>query len=294
MKMNRWINNNIKWLFTIPVLLFVVICIGYPICYALYMSFHYWRMSLSNPPVFVGLENYISLLKESRTINSILFTFKYFIVSSVFEVVFGVFLALVISKIEKGRGIIRTAFLFPMVATPIAMGFVWRIMFDSSMGLFNSILRFLGLSNVDFFSAANVFKSLMVMEIWMGTPLILLIVLAGISGLSNDYYEAAKIDGAKNLQVLFKITIPLLSPTIIMAFLLRGIEILKTYDIIMATTEGGPQMMTENMNYLVYTYAFEFMQMGKASALMIVFFLIVVLFAVSSMFLKRLIERRYE
>lgn len=294
MKIKEWANENTKWIFTIPVLLFVVICIGYPLCYAFYMSFHSWRMSWVNPPVFVGFANYISAITESRTLGAIVFTFKYFIVSSVFEVLFGVALALILSKIKKARGVIRTAFLFPMVATPIAMGYVWRIMFDSSMGLFNSILKFFGFQSIDFFSAANAFKSLIVMEIWMGTPLIMLIVLAGISGLSNDYYESAKIDGANGFQTLFKITLPLLSPTIIMAFLLRGIEILKTYDVIMATTEGGPQMMTENMNYLVYTYAFEFMQMGSASALMIIFFLIVMGFSLVSMAIKKRIERKYE
>jgi multiple sugar transport system permease protein len=294
MKIRECLNRNTKWVFTIPVLLFVVICIGYPIVYALIMSFHSWRMSPQNPPVFVGLKNYISIFKDSRTFNAVLFTFKYFLVSSVFEVVLGVALALLLSKIKKGRGVIRTIFLFPMVATPIAMGYVWRIMFDSSMGFFNSVLKFFGMGNVDFFSQANVFKSLMTMEVWMGTPLIMLIVLAGISGLSHDYYESAMIDGANGFQTLFKITLPLLSPTIIMAFLLRGIEILKTYDLILATTEGGPQQMTENLNYLVYTYAFEYMQMGSGSALMIFFFLLVLGFALFSMAMKKRIEKRYE
>lgn len=294
MKMREWFNKNTKWIFTIPVILFVVICIGYPICYALYMSFHAWRMSPVNPPEFVGLANYVSVLQESRSLNAITFTFKYFIVSSIAEIFLGVSLALILSKVKKARGVIRTAFLFPMVATPVAIGYVWRIMFDSSMGLFNSVFRYFGLKTIDFFSAANAFRSLMVMEIWMGTPLIILIVLAGISGLSNDYYESAKIDGANGFQTLFKITLPLLTPTITMAFLLRGIEILKIYDLIMATTEGGPQMMTENMNYLVYTYAFEYMQMGKSNALMIIFFLIVMAFALTSMAVKKRMERRYE
>jgi|GEM_PF-1444099 len=294
MNVKEWMNKNTKWIFTIPTLVFVVGCIGYPLCYALYMSFHSWRMSSVNPPIFIGLANYLAIIKDERTVNATLFTFKYFIVSSALEVFLGVSLALILSKIKRAQGVIRTAFLFPMVATPIAMGYVWRIMFDSSMGLFNSILRFFGVSPIDFFSVAHVFKSLMVMETWTGTPLILLIVISGIAGLSNDYYESAKIDGANEIQTLFKITLPLLTPTIIMAFLLRGIEILKIYDLILATTEGGPQRMTENLNYLVYTYAFEYMQMGRASALMIFFFLIVMLFALTSMAIKKRIERGYE
>ena len=292
-RLRAWLNRNTKWIFTLPTFAFVVICIGYPLCYALNMSFHSWRMSLVEAPVFVGLQNYIELLKDPRTLNAIGFTFKYFLVASFFEVTLGVILALLLSKIKKGQGLIRTGFLFPMVATPIAMGYVWKIVFDSSLGLVNGLLRFFGFSTVNWWAAENVFKSLMIMEVWGGTPLILLVTLAGITGLSTDIYESARIDGANTLQQTFGITLPLLSPTIMMAFLLRGIEVLKVYDILLATTAGGPNQMTENLNLLVYTYAFDYMQMGRASALMIIFFVIVMTFALICMAMKKRIEARY-
>jgi len=285
--------KNTKWLFTLPTFAFVVICIGYPMCYAINMSLHSWRMSLVEAPVFVGLQNYVDLLSESRTWNAIGFTFKYFVVASFFEVVLGVTLALMLGKIKKAQGIIRTAFLFPMVATPIAMGYVWKLMFDSSLGFINAFLRFLGWKTVSWFSAEVVFKSLMIMEVWCGTPLIILITLAGLTGISTDIYESARIDGANTLQQTFKITLPLLSPTIMMAFLLRGIEVLKVYDILLATTAGGPNQMTENLNLLVYTYAFDYMEMGRACALMIIFFIIVMAFALVSMAVRKRIEARY-
>lgn len=291
--MRAWLNKNTKWLFTIPTSAFVVICIGYPMCYALYMSLHSWRMSLVDKPVYVGLQNYIDLLTDQRTMNAIGFTFRYFLVASILEVGLGVALALMISKIKKAQGLIRTGFLFPMVATPIAMGYVWKVMFDSSTGLINGILRFLGWDAVNWFAGETVFKSLMIMEVWGGTPLILLITLAGIAGLSTDIYESARIDGANSMQTTFKITLPLLSPTIVMAFLLRGIELLKVYDLILAMTDGGPNQMTENLNLLVYTYAFDYMQMGRACALMIIFFIVVMAFALISMGLKKRIEARY-
>lgn len=291
--MRAWFDKNTKWIFTIPVLLFVVICIGYPLCYALYMSLHSWRMSLVEAPVFVGIANFVELLTEERTQNAIIFTFKYFGIAMVFEVVFGVGLALLISKIKRGQGLIRTGFLFPMVATPIAMAYVWKIIFDYTTGLVDAFLRYVGLEAVNWFAAENVFEMLMVVEVWTGTPLILLVVLAGITGLSSDVYEAAKIDGANAIQTTFKITLPLLSPTIIMAFLLRGIEVLKVYDLVYAITAGGPNQMTENLNILVYTYAFDYMQMGKACALMIIFFALVMAFALICMMLKKRIETRY-
>lgn len=291
--MHEWINRNTKWIFTLPTLAFVVICIGYPLGYALYMSLHSWRMSLIEQPIYIGLANFVELFSEERTLNALGFTFKYFIIASIFEVTFGVILALMVSKIKKARGLIRTGFLFPMVATPIAMGYVWKVIFDSSIGLVNVLLRFFGQKAVNWFSASNVFKMLMIVEVWAGTPLIMLIVLAGITGLSADIYEAAKIDGANSIQITYKITLPLLSPTIVMAFLLRGIEVLKIYDVIYAITAGGPNQSTENLNLLVYTYAFDYMQMGKASALMIIFFSVVMAFALVSMLGKKQIETKY-
>lgn len=293
MRIKSWLDKNTKYIFTIPTVLFVILCIGYPLCYSIYMSLHSWRMSLVDEPVWVGFQNYIKLLTNERNTNAIVFTFRYFSVAAAFEVVLGVFLAIMLSKIKRHQGLIRTGFLFPMVATPIAMGYVWRTMFDSSLGLFNGVLRFIGLPTQNWYGAENVFTSLMIMEIWAGTPLIILIVLAGITGLSTEVYESAKIDGANELQTVFKITLPLLSPTIMMAFLLRGIELLKVYDLIYATTAGGPNQMTENLNLLVYTYAFDYFQMGDASALMIIFFLIVLVFALAGMQVKKLIEARY-
>lgn len=291
--MRTWMNKNTKWLFTIPTFIFVVVCIGYPLAYALYMSLHSWRMSLIDNPVFIGIENFLTLLKEERTLNALGFTFKYFIIASFFEVTLGVSLALMLSRARKAQGLIRTGFLFPMVATPIAMGYVWKVIFDSTIGLVNVLLRFAGFKAINWFAANNVFTMLMIVEVWVGTPLILLIVLAGITGIGTDIYEAAAIDGANARQTVFRITLPLLAPTIIMAFLLRGIEVLKIYDVIYAITVGGPNQSTENLNLLVYTYAFDYMQMGKASALMIIFFAVVMAFALISMFFKKKIESRF-
>ena len=291
--LRKWFDKHTKHIFTLPTVLFVVLCIGYPLCYAIYMSLHSWRMSLVDKPVWVGLQNYVDLLTDERTLHAVGFTFRYFLVASVFEVGLGVALALLLSKIKRHQGLIRTGFLFPMVATPIAMGYVWNAIFDSSLGLFNGVLRFLGIPIVNWYGAQTVFKSLMIMEVWAGTPLVILIVLAGITGLSTEVYESARIDGANEVQMIVRITLPLLSPTIMMAFLLRGIELLKVYDLIYATTAGGPNQMTENLNLLVYTYAFEYFQMGRASALMIIFFVIVLVFALACMQVKRLIEARY-
>ena len=201
---------------------------------------------------------------------------------------------MMLHKVKRHQSLLRTGFIFPMVATPLAMGYVWRMMYDPTTGLFNAALRYFGLPTSPWLtSTKTVFSSLAVMEIWHGTPLIILVVLAGLSGLNADYYESAKIDGANSVQIFFRITLPLLMPTITMGVMLRGIDVLKLYDLIYATTGGGPKRASENLNLLVYTYAFDYLDMGKACALMLIFFIIVLTFALICIFFKRRLERRF-
>ncbi len=291
--MRHWLNKNTKYLFTVPTVTFVVICMAYPLLYAAYMSLHEWRMSAVKAPEFIGLQNFITLLQDDRVLHSIWFTFSYFFVTVALEAVFGVLIAVMLSKIKRRQSLIRTGFIFPMVATPIAMGYVWRMMYDPAIGLFNSALRAMGLPVSTFLTNKDtVFSALAVMEVWHGTPLIILIVLAGLAGMNSDYYESAKVDGANGVQVFFRITLPLLMPTITMGIMLRGIDVLKLYDLIFATTAGGPNQASENLNLLVYTYAFDYLDMGKACALMLIFFTIVLVFAGICIICRRKLERR--
>ena len=292
--MRQSLNRNTKYFFTIPTVTFVVICMAYPLLYSLYMSLHEWRMSAVTEPVWVGFTNFISLLSDSRVRKAIWFTFSYFFVTVSCEALFGIAIAMMLHKVKRHQSLIRTGFIFPMVATPLAMGYVWRMMYDPTTGLFNAALRYFGLPTSPWLtSTKTVFSSLAIMEIWHGTPLIILVVLAGLSGLNADYYESAKIDGANSVQIFFRITLPLLMPTITMGVMLRGIDVLKLYDLIYATTGGGPKRASENLNLLVYTYAFDYLDMGKACALMLIFFIIVLTFALICIFFKRRLERRF-
>lgn len=291
--MRQWLDKNTKYLFTIPTVTFVVVCMAYPLLYALYMSLHEWRMSAVKEPVWIGLENFVTLLQDERVLKSVWFTFSYFFVTVALETVLGIAIAMMLSKVKRHQSLIRTGFIFPMVATPLAMGYVWRMMYDPTIGLFNSALRSAGLPTSTWLtSTETVFDSLVVMEVWHGTPLIILIVLAGLAGMNSDYSEAARVDGANGAQIFFRITLPILMPTITMGVMLRGIDVLKLYDLIYATTAGGPQRASENLNLLVYTYAFDYLDMGQACALMLIFFTIVLTFAGICIVLRQRLERR--
>ena len=291
--MRQWKNQHTKYLFTIPTVTFVVVCMAYPLLYSVYMSLHEWHLSAVKKPVFVGLKNFVTLLGDERVLHSIWFTFSYFFVTVALETVFGILIAIMLHKIKRNQSLIRTGFIFPMVATPLAMGYVWRIIYDPALGLFNSALRAFGLPTSTWLTAKDtVFGALVAMEVWHGTPLIMLIVLAGLAGMNSDYNESARVDGANGAQIFFKITLPLLMPTITMGVMLRGIDVLKMYDLIFATTAGGPQRASENLNLLVYTYAFDYLDMGKACALVLIFFSIVLVFALICIVFRRNVEMR--
>ncbi|MBC8572758.1 carbohydrate ABC transporter permease [Jingyaoa shaoxingensis] len=293
--MAKWVNKNIKWIFTAPTIIFILLCVTYPILYTLQLSFCEWGMSANIPKKFVGLQNYIEIFSDSRFWDAFWRTINYTLIAVAIETILGVAIALLLGKITRHTGIIRTVFLLPMVATPVAVGMVWKLIYDPTIGLANLILRKVGLPTSAWLGSSDtVFSSLIIIDIWQWTPMVMLMVLAGISGLGADVFESAKVDGANEMQLITRIQLPLLAPTILMAILLRVIDALKTFDIIYSTTTGGPGYSSENLNILSYRNAFEYFYMGKASALLIVFFIVVLVVAILYMLLKARIERRYE
>lgn len=293
--MNRLQNKGAKYIFTLPTLIFVVVCVSYPMLYTLDLSFHDWKMSANVAKEFVGLQNYLDFFRDERFWGAFKRTIYFTFVAVTVEGVLGVAFALLLDKIRRGSNVIRTVFLMPMVATPVAVGILWKLIFDPTIGLANQIMRFLGLPVSSWLGSADtVMQSLMIIDIWQWTPSVMLMVLAGLSGMDTQVIESARVDGANELQVIFDIKLPILLPTIMMSLLLRLIDCLKTFDIVYSTTTGGPGYASENLNILSYKYAFEYFQMGKACALLVIFFVVVCGFAILFTLLRRKLERRFE
>jgi multiple sugar transport system permease protein len=168
--------------------------------------------------------------------------------------------------------------LLPLVATPVAIGIVWNLFYDPTIGLANYALSILGIPKLAWVSdARTVIAALVVVDVWQWTPMISLIVLAGLAGLSSEPYEAARVDGATERQILWNITLPMVMPTILTAMILRTVDALKTFDIIFAMTGGGPGYSSETLNVLGFKYSFEYFKMGQASVILVFLFAIVLL-----------------
>lgn len=275
--MSRWIERHIKWVFPLPAVIFILLMMAFPIIYTAYVSLTEWSMSAIVPPKFVGLDNYMKMLgSDVRFWQAAWRTFYFTVLAITGQTILGVALAMLLNRDFPGKNLLKTLFLLPMVATPVAIGMVWLLMFEPTIGFMNYALGLVGIPPQPWLaSQAAALPSLVLVDIWQWTPMIALIVLAGLVSMPSDPFEAAEVDGATRWQIFWHITLPMLRPTIGVAIILRSIDALKTFDIIYAMTQGGPNYATETLNLYGYTLGFSYFQMGGASSLLMIFFAIV-------------------
>jgi multiple sugar transport system permease protein len=262
-------------LFALPALAAVLAVIVFPWLFTIYMSLHDWNVV--GEPSFVGLANYGSLIQDERFLGAIGRTFYYTVLAVLLPVIFGVLAAIIFHREFPLRGVLRAVFMMPMMATPVAIALVWTMMFHPQLGVLNYLLSLIGLPpQLWVYSPGTVIPSLVLVETWQWTPLVMLIVLGGLASLPVEPYESARIDGATGWQMFRHITLPLVAPFIMVAVIIRSIDALKAFDTIFVITQGGPGTASETINIYLYLQAFSFYRIGHASAVVVVFFAIIV------------------
>ena len=263
-------------MFPLPTGLFIFLMMIFPVLYTFYVSLTDWDMISGGRISFIGLDNYVNLLKEPRFFNSIKLTLYFTIMAVGIEVVLGVAIALILNRDFRGKNLVKLILLLPMVATPVAIGLAWTLFYEPTIGLGNYALKLLGLPASQWLGSSKmVIPSLALVDIWEWTPMITLIVLAGLASLPQEAFEAALVDGATPLQIIRDVTLPLLRPTILIALVLRCIDALKTFDIIYVMTTGGPGFASETLNIYAYNLSFNYFRFGAASAALVALFTLV-------------------
>lgn len=262
-------------LFALPAMVVILAVILFPWAFTLYLSVHDWPVV--GDASFVGFGNYLQLASDSRFIESIWRTFYFTFLAVFLPVVLGVLAAVVFHREFPLRGLLRTLFMMPMMATPVAIALVWTMMFHPQLGVLNYILSLVGIPpQLWVFDPGSVIPSLALIEIWQWTPLVMLIVLGGLASLPTEPYESALIDGASEWQMFRHITWPLVLPFVMVAVVIRAIDALKAFDTIFVITQGGPGTASETINIFLYLQAFAFYNIGYASAVVVVFFVIII------------------
>lgn len=281
-----FLDRYFAWIMPTPAVIVLLLLMIFPVAYTVYLSLTKWSPTSLGTPDFIGLQNYLELiLNDERFRNAVWRTIWFTVVAVSIQCVLGVGLALIFNREFKGRGVFRTIFLMPMVATPVAIALVWMFILDINNGVLNYFLNLIAGVRVAWLSDRSiVLWSMILVDTWQWTPFIMLISLAGLSALPTEPYEAAMIDGASPVQLFWYLTLPMLRPTLMVALMFRSIDALKTFDIIYVITQGGPAYASETLNLYGYSQGFLYFNMGYASALLVLYFMLVL--GVSFLFIR--------
>lgn len=274
------------WLFSLPAVLVIAAVIVFPWLFTLYMSGQDWK--IGGGVEFVGLGNFAELAKDQRFIESMGHTLYFTVLAVVLPIVFGTAAALVFHREFPMRGVLRTIFVMPMMATPVAVALVWTMMFHPQLGVLNYLLSLVGIGPSGWvYESSTVIPTLVLVEVWHWTPLVMLIVLGGLAGLPREPYESALIDGANDWHMFRHITLPLVWPFIMVAIVIRTIDALKAFDTIFVITQGGPGTASETLNIFLYLQAFQFYKIGYASAVVVIFFVIIIMLSLLLLYARQ-------
>jgi multiple sugar transport system permease protein len=272
---------SIRNLFIIPTILFLIIFNIFPLLYSLYYSFTDFRASTNAPANWVGLANYRELLNDPFIWTNFAITAKYVIVSVAGQVVVGFGVAMLLNRDIPFKGLITTLLLLPMMLSMAVVGLFWKLLYDPSFGIINYAL---GLGRFEWLSDPDMaLYAVAITDIWMWSPFVMLLSLAGLSAVPKHLYEAAAIDRAGPFYTFFRITLPLVAPILMIAIIFRTMEAFKTFDIAYIMTS---QPTTEMIAIRLYKMAFQEWQTGMSCAFAYIVLIMVV--AITNIYVKYL------
>jgi len=269
------------WVLLAPTLFGLLVGTLGPVLAAIGISFSNW--DVITPPTFAGLENYQNLLKDPTFRKALMNTVYYVGVMVPVSTVLSLGLALLLNQKLRAITWYRTAYFLPVVSSTVAVALVWSWIYSKDFGLLNYVLRTLGLNPIAWLSSTRwAMPAVIIMGVWgiLGEGMI--IFLAGLQSISQSYYEAAEVDGASGWQKLWRITLPLITPSLFFFFIITMINAFQTFEQIYIMTRGGPVNSTTTIVYYIYRNAFRNFKMGYASSQAIVLFLIIMVLTLIS------------
>lgn len=266
------VQNCAAWIFILPAILGTIIFIIIPVICSFGLSFTKW--DLLNPIQFVGLSNYTLLFKDHLFYKILINTIVFAISSSLLGVILPLILAAILNSKIRGSEFYKTAYFLPFITPMVVIGIIWTWIFDPNIGLLNQVLHL----HINWlYGSKFAMPALIVVSVWKLVGYNMIIFLSSLSATSQSIFEAAKIDGANAYQTFKNVTIPLLSPTIFFVVIITAISSFQIFDLIYLMTQGGPFDSTNVLVYAIYKNAFEYFNVGKASAIAYVLFVIILI-----------------
>ena len=269
------------YFFILPAVAIMVAGLVYPVVQALYLSLYDWKIGTDfDKAPYVGMRHFIRMINDEDVLESIWVTFRFGFWTITIEMVLGVALALLLEKPIRGASVFRTIFILPLMVSPVVVGLIWRYLFDARIGWINYYLGKIGIAPQVWLGDPELaFFAIVFTDIWQWTPFIFIIVIAGLQALPSEVLEASKIDGANWWQLIFLVKLPMIRSILLIALLMRLIDVFRALEVMYILTGGGPGRATELLSLHIYNRAFDTQQLGYASAISVL--LIVIVFLLS-------------
>jgi multiple sugar transport system permease protein len=255
----------------LPSLVALFLVIVFPILSAGYTSLYDYTLISPSYDFFLGLENYVKALADAEFRHSMGLTAFFVLAVVILEFTIGFAVALMLNEVKRGKPIYYAILLCPLLMNPVIVGLIWRMFLHPTLGIVNWLLSVIGIGAVNWLGDTKIaIWTIVMVDIWHQVSFMIVLLLAGLSALPREPYEAARVDGASSLQSFIHITLPLMRPVIVVTLLIRMIFAVKTYDLIYIMTRGGPGVSTDFVSYFIYRTAFVSLNIGEASAMSLI------------------------
>ena len=280
MKIYKPIKDRIApFVFIAPAIMMLIVLSVVPILYSFGLSLFKYNLAKPASSIrFYGIQNYVRIFSNKDFLSAIAWTFSFTAITVVIELIMGMILALTLnsSLCQRFSGPFKTLLLIPMMICAVVSATVWKLMFYPIYGVVNCTLDLIGMQQVSWLnSAVGARAALIIVDIWLTTPFCMLIFHAALKTVPVDIHEAARIDGANEIQIFFKITLPMILNFIALVVVVRVSDALRVFDTILQLTDGGPGTATETIGTLLYKRAFHYSNIGEGAAGSFVFFLLI-------------------
>ncbi|MGQ9747814.1 MAG: carbohydrate ABC transporter permease [Candidatus Caldatribacteriaceae bacterium] len=281
--------RRMKYAMILPVVIFILALAIFPLVFSILMALSQWTPGTGGLH-FVGFKNFIEMVKDPRFKHAFSLSFGYVGTVVSIELLLGIVLAMFLQKDILGKNFFRVTYMLPMLLSPVAISYVWKMILDYNRGPLNYFLGWFGIAPVEWLGKGiTAFISLILVDVWQWTPFMVFTILAAFESISEELYEAAIVDGASHSHVFFRITLPVAFPVIITIVLLRTIDAFKVFDTVYVLTGGGPGTATETLNFYIYLKGFRAFNLGYGTAMSWVQLVIIsLMFTYITRFLQRI------
>lgn len=292
------------YIFLLPAVTLLLIGLLVPLWNAFYLSFFDWSMGTPwESKEFIGLESYTRMFQDDDVYESLWVTLKFSFWTMTLEMIIGIALALLLERSIRGAAVFRTIFILPLMVSPVAVGLIWKYLYDARTGIINyyleqigeaiPILQYVGFQRQLWLADPDLaLASIIITDIWQWTPFIVIIILAGLQALPSDTTAAAYIDGANWWQIILFVKLPMIRNIILVTFLMRLIDVFRALEVMFILTFGGPGLSTQVLALHIYKTAFTSQQLGYASTISMLLIVILFLLSLVVMFYQNPLKER--